>query len=785
MKVDGQMNGTKDLSSRAGSSAQVETHKLDLMAENSTMKLRMAALERDKQEAEKKAILAQRQIDELQDRLNERTIEAAELRSKLVVRLAPPTSSPSSPDRSDSFRDKTLDKEKTLDRLKRKHTEVEKLKKAVDCLMVCNEEKDRHIEELGRLLGQYKHMDNMMTIGSQGSATTRSSHRDEDHSDSSSNKSSSLLDKDTAQVDASNGLLLPPDATSTPVSHKQASPIRLANGHHTSPRLSPPSTIMEPSTPNNHIGRSNSFEGINPLASKTPPSAHRLHNQSYGTLPREARQPSHSSTIPRERGPSVMVNAVSQRPPLPTGHSTAPRKSRPFMSFGKGFLKAKSRWSTSAPNLAQTEAEEEALKDEMAQQYKQMQRTGGGNELQRKKSKGFKKFFGKLRRSSSQDFDKDNLEEFKRNGLRSTAGARLGWSKDLTLSDQPFAQWDAERLSMWMHAIGLSMYVGQCKRWLKNGDQLLKASNHELEKELGIRNHFHRKKLQLALQRYSNNDSTRPSGMDLCDHNFVTRWLDDIGLPQYKDAFSEALIDGRMLHFLSVEDLLHLRVTNSLHHLCIKTGIQVLRENDFNQNCLKRRPAPDDGQLQNCPEEVSLWTNHRVMEWLRSIDLSEYSPNLRGSGVHGGLMVLEPHFSADLFAAILSIPSSKTLLRRHLNTHFVALIGNHMQQRKRNLEAKPGYIPLTPNQKVKLRKFGIFSHRRTRSVADEDLVCPLTNEDVNQNGDDVTIPYENSTRDSREIRRRGVDSFSQEISSLADLLAKDGSILDDVPTSDV
>jgi len=27
------------------------------------------------------------------------------------------------------------------------------------------------------------------------------------------------------------------------------------------------------------------------------------------------------------------------------------------------------------------------------------------------------------------------------------------------------------------------------------------------------------------------------------------------------------------------------------------------------------------------------------MEWLRSIDLSEYAPNLRGSGVHGALMV--------------------------------------------------------------------------------------------------------------------------------------------------
>ena len=65
----------------------------------------------------------------------------------------------------------------------------------------------------------------------------------------------------------------------------------------------------------------------------------------------------------------------------------------------------------------------------------------------------------------------------------------------------------------------------------------------------------------------------------------------------------------------------------------------------------------------------------RVMEWLRQVDLAEYAPNLRGSGVHGGLIVLEPKFNGELLAALLSIPSSKTLLRRHLTIHFGDLIG--------------------------------------------------------------------------------------------------------------
>jgi hypothetical protein len=79
-----------------------------------------------------------------------------------------------------------------------------------------------------------------------------------------------------------------------------------------------------------------------------------------------------------------------------------------------------------------------------------------------------------------------------------------------------------------------------------------------------------------------------------------------------------------------------LNITNELHHLSIKRAIQVLRLNGFNPTCIKRRPSPDD---KNDMTEIMHWSNHRVMEWLRSIDLSEYAPNLRGSGVSGALIV--------------------------------------------------------------------------------------------------------------------------------------------------
>ncbi len=46
--------------------------------------------------------------------------------------------------------------------------------------------------------------------------------------------------------------------------------------------------------------------------------------------------------------------------------------------------------------------------------------------------------------------------------------------------------------------------------------------------------------------------------------------------------------------------------------------------------------------------EIIHWSNHRVMEWLRSIDLSEYAPNLRGSGVCGALIVRKKKFIESL-----------------------------------------------------------------------------------------------------------------------------------------
>ena len=66
------------------------------------------------------------------------------------------------------------------------------------------------------------------------------------------------------------------------------------------------------------------------------------------------------------------------------------------------------------------------------------------------------------------------------------------------------------------------------------------------------------------------------------------------------------------------------------------------------------------------------------------------------------MQVLEPRFNAELFALLLSIPPTKTLLRRHLSTHFVGIIGTETQTRKRDYESSPGYQPIMVNAKIKV-----------------------------------------------------------------------------------
>uniref|UniRef100_A0A669F710 PPFIA binding protein 1b n=1 Tax=Oreochromis niloticus TaxID=8128 RepID=A0A669F710_ORENI len=505
---------------------------------------------------------------------------------------------------------------------------------------------------------------------------------------------------------------------------------------------------------------------------------------------------------------SEEISSISEKPPInPSATLPATVEDDPFgsrkarSSFGKGFFKIRGGKKTnsspsldrsrsaSAPMLAETERQGTDHLD-LAGLPQRSNNSDSTHTLpttpeSRKKSKGIKKLFGKLKRSQSTTFNlDDNLPEgeFKRGGVRATAGPRLGWSRDLQRVnndvDAPFARWPKDQVCDWLQEQGLGLYVNMARVWISSGQTLLQASQLDLERELGIKHPLHRKKLQLALQALGSEEEDNKGKLD---YNWVTRWLDDIGLPQYKTQFDEGRVDGRMLHYMTVDDLLSLKVGSVLHHLSIKRAIQVLRLNNYEPNCLRRRPS-DENNIS--PAEISQWTNHRVMEWLRSVDLAEYAPNLRGSGVHGGLMVLEPRFNVETMALLLNIPPNKTLLRRHLATNFNLLIGSEAHQLKQECLENPDYTLLTATTKVKPKKlsFSNFgSLRKKKQEENEEYVCPMDVEMPKgrsfQKGFELQIYEDDLDRleqmEDSEGTVRQIGAFSEGIQNLTSMLKDD------------
>ncbi|KAL0196216.1 hypothetical protein M9458_009788, partial [Cirrhinus mrigala] len=58
-----------------------------------------------------------------------------------------------------------------------------------------------------------------------------------------------------------------------------------------------------------------------------------------------------------------------------------------------------------------------------------------------------------------------------------------------------------------------------------------------------------------------------------------------------------------------------------------------------------------------------------------------------------------PRFNVETMALLLNIPPNKTLLRRHLATHFQVLIGSEAQRLKQEYLENPDYIVLTATAK--------------------------------------------------------------------------------------
>ncbi|XP_026058069.1 liprin-beta-2b isoform X10 [Carassius auratus] len=554
--------------------------------------------------------------------------------------------------------------------------ELQRLKTGMETLIAANNQKDRHIEELNLLLGQYRKLKDGLALSQVANDTLLSGSSEEDLS--GNRKIRTLTHKAYSDIVRSE----------LQMSSRGPSPLLVSPpclqrelDSRSMPRMLSTSLeeLQSGSLPMHVVGQP--VEAV--LENRYNPE-----NNKFQTLPGKFSRP-------EQNGVRLQQSSPLQLSPDESEDSE--------FNLRKAEKTDDSTLSDLSPISSGVESGQQSP---VSPEHK-------------KNQKGIRKLWGKIRRTQSGSLPADSSDsDFKRGGFRATAGPRLASARD---TNAPFSKWSCDQVCAWMEEFGLGQYVNMARQWVTSGQTLLSASSQDFEKELGIKHPLHRKKLQLALHSFSTKVTEKSSELD---HIWVTRWLDDIGLPQYKDQFSEGRVDGRMLQYLTVNDLLFLKVTSQLHHLSIKCAIHVLHVNKFNPNCLKRRPG-DENKMS--PSEVVQWSNHRVMEWLRSVDLAEYAPNLRGSGVHGGLIILEPRFNSDTLAMLLNIPPQKTLLRRHLATNFNTLVGSQAQQEKQEYLESSGYTPLTTTAKVRPRKTGFssFGHRKKRSDDSTDYICPL------------------------------------------------------------
>uniref|UniRef100_A0A8B9ZF34 PPFIA binding protein 2 n=1 Tax=Anas platyrhynchos TaxID=8839 RepID=A0A8B9ZF34_ANAPL len=782
------LNATEEmLQQELLSRTSLETQKLDLMAEVSDLKIKLVGMEKEQSEYEEKQNKAEGLLQELrhlkikvEELENERNqyewklkatkAEIAQLQEQLALKDAEIERLQSQLSRTSSHSEVAEREEVYRRRLKEKHQEVQRLKIGMESLLAANEEKDRRIEELTLLLSQYRRVKEIM-IAAHGSSDRILSGGNEEELEATLRKWNILNNPqgDLFKSEASSGEL--PPATLSPVPHKAT---------EISGTIPVSSTNLTPS-------QEETLEILSRVPQKKKSSS--LEDLQSESLEKYVEGKPVQPVVEQESKPHVKGSKYQTLPgklprPLQNGEQGTYNTSNSPDSCGMNDSE-----DNSILGLRETENVDGTVVSDDLSPLSSGTDSGPQSPLSpenRKSPKGIKKIWGKIRRTQSGNFPADDLglAEFRRGGLRATAGPRLSRSKETKgqKSDYnaPFAQWSTERVCNWLEDFGLGQYVIFARQWVTSGHTLLTATPQDMEKEMGIKHPLHRKKLVLAIKSINAKQDEKSAQLD---HIWVTRWLDDIGLPQYKDQFHESRVDGRMLQYLTVNDLLFLKVTSQLHHLSIKCAIHVLHVNSFNPHCLRRRPVEENNVS---PSEVVQWSNHRVMEWLRSVDLAEYAPNLRGSGVHGGLIILEPRFNGDTLAMLLNIPPQKTLLRRHLTTNFNILIGPEAQQEKRDITESTAYTPLTTTAKVRPKKLG-FSHfgnlRKKKFDESTDYICPMDTNPGATNGTQKNYggykglsPFTDRELDQMEHSEgtvKQIGAFSQGISNLTTMLSQD------------
>ncbi|EPB70806.1 hypothetical protein ANCCEY_10100 [Ancylostoma ceylanicum] len=586
-----------------GDCSELESKKLNLMEEVSSLKLKFATLEQQKNETEKKLKMSQNEMDHVNQSMHGMVVQN-QLRSQAGI----------GNDRS-SFLPALKETQGA-----KQSDEMEQLRNTVQRLMADNEQKNHQINSLRTALGEQ----------------LRSRSQQDDYFAVSRWNDQPAFDVNT-QI---RRLLLP--------SSSFTSSLSTASSYHNWPQTG--NRHLYPTiagTRSEQSYRSPSSPAARQLAAELD-ELRRISNETH-------RNQSYSSaSLPRGMG-----NKASSTLALPT-----------------------KKYSLTSGTSA-VESDDEVARGVMRNTATSSRHNSDEKPLKRDRTRSsLRNLFSKLTRSTSHD--RGGSMFGRGSTARSSSSARcapgpLSGGVELFPPLSHFVDWRSEQLAEWMGEVGFAQYVPEVAKNVRSGRHLLNMNNHEYEVVLGMKSALHRKRLNLVLRRIEDEIDSPASSWDVQQ---TQKWLEDIGLPQYKDIFCENMVDGLMLLALTAADLVEMRVVNAHHYLCISRSIQYMKMVDF---------KPDS--------------------MVRKFD-----------------EVYEPTFTAETLAEILQMPPHKTLLRRHLTTHFNQLLGQKIVAEKRDFLATGTHPQLVPGIRIKIVKKGLSLPRKKAKteiyLEPDELLCP-------------------------------------------------------------
>lgn len=471
------------------SRTSLETQKLDLMTEVSELKLKLVGMEKEQREQEEK----QRKAEELLQELRHLKIKVEELeneRNQYEWKLKATKAEVAQLQEQVALKDAEIERlHSQLSRAAALHgdhadkdQEIHRLKMGMETLLVANEDKDRRIDELTGLLNQYRRVKEIVRA-TQGPSERSLSINEEELEGSfrkwnTTNKGPEDLFKPEMPPRCSSPIVGPPPL----------------------PQKSLETRAQKKLSCSLEDLRSESVEKCvdgNQLSPEGDPK---------------------DSPFPAEHKYPTLPGKMSGAMPNGEAAKSTPTASQPDPA-GSSLLRLRdteSGWddTTMANDLSSTSSGTES--------GPQSPLTPDG----KRSPKGIRKFWGKIRRTQSGNFNTDapGMAEFRRGGLRATAGPRLSRTRDpkgqKSDINAPFAQWSTDRVCAWLEDFGLAQYVIFARQWVTSGHTLLTATPQDMEKELGIKHPLHRKKLVLAVKAINTKQEEKSA---LLDHIWVTR----------------------------------------------------------------------------------------------------------------------------------------------------------------------------------------------------------------------------------------------------------------------